>query len=70
MEAALHSLPPEFQEIVRLRFFEQLSMIRVAERLGIPLSTAKKHVFRGAELYRIKLEDSLSSIRSGEDRGA
>ena len=69
MEAALRSLPPELEEIVRLRFFEQLPTSRVAERLGIPLSTAKKHVFRGAALYRLKLKESLSSMPSGEDRG-
>ncbi len=69
MEAALRSLPPELEEIVRLRFFEQLSTSRVAERLGIPLSTAKKRAFRGAALYRLKLKESLGSIRSGEDRG-
>ena len=69
MEAALRSLPPELQEIVRLRFFEQLSTRRVAERLGMPLSTAKKYAFRGAALYRMKLKESLSSIQSDEDRG-
>ncbi len=69
MEAALCSLPPELQEIVRLRFFEQLSTRRVAERLGMPLSTAKKYAYRGAALYRMKLKESLSSIWSDEDRG-
>ncbi len=67
MEAALGSLPPELQEIVRLRFFEQLPLSRVAERVGIPLSTAKKYVFRGATLYRMKLKECLSSIQSRED---
>ncbi len=69
MEAALRSLPPELQEIVRLRFFEQLSMRRVAEHLGMPLSTAKKAAFRGAVLYRVKLKEGLSSFRSGEGGG-
>ncbi len=69
MEAALRSLPPELEEIVRLRFFEQLSMSRVAERLGIPVSTAKKYSFRGAALYRMKLKEGLSSIRSREESG-
>ena len=69
MEAALRSLPPELEEIVRLRFFEQLSTSRCAERLGIPLSTAKKHVFRGATLYRLELKENLSSIPGDEDRG-
>ena len=68
MEAALRSLPPELQEIVRLRFFEQLSTRRVAERLGMPLSTAKKYAFRGAALYRMKLKESLSSIQGDGDR--
>ena len=66
---ALRSLPPELEQVVRLRLFEQLPMRSVVERLGIPLSTAKKAAFRGVALYRLKLKENLSSIRSGEDRG-
>ena len=69
MEAALRSLPPELEEIVRLRFFEQLTMNRVAERLRIPVPRARKRALRGAELYRIKLKEGLSSFRSGEGCG-
>ncbi len=64
MEAALYSLPPELEEVVRLRLFEQLPMSRVAERLRISVPTARGRALRGAELYRIKLKESLSSIRS------
>ncbi len=70
MDVALCSLPSELQVVVRLRLFEQLSMSSVAERLGIPLPTAKKRMFRGAALYRAKLKDRLSSFRSrGESEG-
>ncbi len=69
MEAALRSLPPELEQVVRLRLFEQLPMRDVAERLGIPPKTAKKRMFRGGTLYRAKLKENLSSLRSGEDRG-
>ncbi len=68
MEAALGSLPPELQQVVRLRLFEQLPLRSVAERLGIPAPTAKKRMFRGATLYRAKLRERLS-LRSGEDLG-
>ena len=54
---------------MRLRLFEQLPMSSVVERLGIPLSTAKKAAFRGVALYRSRLKENLSSIGSCEDRG-
>ena len=69
MAAALGSLPSELEQVVRLRLFEQLPMRSVAERLGIPLPTAKKRMFRGATLYRAKLKERLSSVRSSEDSG-
>ncbi len=69
MESALYSLPTELEEVVRLRLFEQLPMSRVAERLRISVPTARGRALRGAELYRIKLKESLSSIHSGEACG-
>ena len=70
MEAALYSLPPELEGVVRLRFFEQLPMSKVAEHLGISLPTAKKRLFRGLVFYRARLKDRLSSFRSrGESAG-
>ncbi len=44
-------------------------MSGVTERLGIPLPTAKKRLFRGLVLYRAKLKDRLSSFRSREESG-
>ncbi len=67
MAAALGSLPSELEQVVRLRLFEQLSMRCVAESLGIPLPTAKKRMLRGTTLYRAKLKDCLSSLRSSVD---
>ncbi|HEB52437.1 MAG TPA: RNA polymerase sigma factor [bacterium] len=52
LERALNSLPPELRELVRLRMFEELSTREAAERLGIPLSTAKHRLVRGLQAYR------------------
>jgi RNA polymerase sigma-B factor len=53
LEWALRRLPKRLQEIVRLRFYDQLSQSEIAERLGI----SQMHVSR-------KLRESLTRLRS------
>jgi RNA polymerase sigma factor (sigma-70 family) len=38
--AVLRELPPEDQELVRLRFLEEQTLQEIAERYGITISTA------------------------------
>jgi RNA polymerase sigma factor (sigma-70 family) len=40
------------RSVIRARHFEALSFEEIAQRLGIPLSTAKSHYKRGIELLR------------------
>ncbi|HHI81180.1 MAG TPA: sigma-70 family RNA polymerase sigma factor [Planctomycetes bacterium] len=67
MEKALVSLPGPYQEALRLRLFEQLSLGEVARRIGVSLATAKKRVYLGARLYEEALREALG--RSPEERG-
>ena len=67
MEKALTSLPLPYQEALRLRLFEQLSLGEVARRIGVSLATAKKRVYLGARLYEEALREALG--RSPEERG-
>lgn len=66
MEEALTSLPDEYREAVRMRLFEQLTLPRIAEELGITLAMAKKRVYLGAERYRIRLSERLHLGKTGE----
>lgn len=61
MAQALAALPPELRGVVHLRLFEELPMREVAERLQIPLSTAKERLLRGVTRYRDRLRSMLSS---------
>jgi RNA polymerase sigma-70 factor (ECF subfamily) len=59
MEGALQALEPPLQELVRLRLFEELPVRTIAERLDIPLSTAKERLLRGVKRYRELLTGRL-----------
>lgn len=61
MEAALESLEPELQLVVRLRLFEEIPMRDIAEQLAIPLSTAKARLLRGVQKYRFRLRQLLGT---------
>jgi RNA polymerase sigma-70 factor, ECF subfamily len=62
IRAALEQLPPEQREALEVAFFEGLTHSEIAERLAIPLGTAKTRVRRGLE----KLRSLLDGIELGE----
>jgi RNA polymerase sigma-70 factor (ECF subfamily) len=43
-------LPPKYQRLVRLRYFEELSYEEIAEELDAPLGTVKAQLHRAREL--------------------
>ena len=56
VEMLLETLPPREQEIVRLRFYEELSQSEIAERIGI----SQMHVSR-------RIRQSLEQLREEAD---
>lgn len=64
MRSALADLPDDLREVVRLRIFEQIELLEIAERVRLPLSTVQHRVRRGAALYQTRLRSllALSSI--------
>jgi len=59
VEKAVSRLPEEQERVVRMTFFEGLSQVEIAERLGIPLGTVKTRV----RLAFVKLRRTLDSLR-------
>ncbi|HEX5855500.1 MAG TPA: RNA polymerase sigma factor [Thermoanaerobaculia bacterium] len=53
--AALESIPPEYAEVIRYHFLHDLPQQKIADFLGIPLSTVKWRCFRGREILRCTL---------------
>jgi RNA polymerase sigma-B factor len=56
VEALLRRLPPRDQEIVRLRFYEELSQSEIAERVGISQMHVSRLLRRSFEQMRQQAE--------------
>ena len=60
VEMLLETLPPREQEIVRLRFYEELSQSEIAERIGISQMHVSRLLGRSLETLR----DAVGEIDS------
>lgn len=50
------ALPPEIQTIIKLRFYEELSLREIADVAGCNLSTVKTRLYSGLRKLRVALE--------------
>ena len=53
---ALEDLPADYALVLRLRFFDEMPLKRIAAFLGVAISTVKWRVHRGKQLLRGRLE--------------
>jgi RNA polymerase sigma-70 factor, ECF subfamily len=56
LRLALENVPADYALVLRLRFFDEMPLKRIAAFLGAPLSTVKWRVHRGKELLREQIE--------------
>ena len=61
---AVLALPPAYREAILLRYYEALPARAVAERLGLPLETARTRLKRGRALLRERLDREWGGDRS------
>jgi len=54
--SALDKLPNEYAMTLRLRFQDEMPLKRIAEFMGVPLSTVKWRLHQGKKLLREKLD--------------
>ena len=52
----VEALPPEIAAVIRLRFYEELSLKEISAIQGCPLSTVKTRLYTGLKKLRISLE--------------
>jgi RNA polymerase sigma-70 factor (ECF subfamily) len=57
LDMALEKVPHDYALVLRLRFFDQMPLKRIAAFLGVPLSTVKWRLHRGKKLLREQIED-------------
>jgi len=55
----IKKLHPDYQEILKLKYFYGLSYVEISEELNIPLGTVKARLFRSKELL-------LTTIKKGD----
>lgn len=53
---ALEEVPAEYALVLRLRFFDEMPLERIAAFVGVPVSTVKWRVHRGKALLRERVE--------------
>ena len=56
LSSRVNALPPEAQTIVKLRFYEDLSLREISEVTGCNLNTVKSRLYTGLKKLRISLE--------------
>ena len=52
----MDALPPEVSTVIRLRFYEELSLKEISAVTGAPLSTVKTRLYTGLKKLRVSLE--------------
>lgn len=50
------ALPPELASVIRLRFYEELSLREISAVLDCPLSTVKTRLYAGLKKLRVELK--------------
>ena len=56
LRTRVDGLPPEIQTIVKLRFYEELSLQEISEVTGWKVSTVKTRLYSGLRKLRVSLE--------------
>ncbi len=62
VQAVVSMLPPKYQTLVRLRYFEELSYEEIATAISAPLGTVKAQLHRARELLLDLVKNRKDSI--------
>lgn len=59
IEEQMSQLPPEIQTVIRLRFYEELSLQEISDATGWKLNTVKTRLYTGLKKLRILLKEEI-----------
>ncbi len=59
----VNQLKPKYKELIRLRYFEELSYEEIADQLELPLGTVKAQLFRAKGLLQQIIKNSNRSFK-------
>jgi RNA polymerase sigma-70 factor, ECF subfamily len=62
VRAAVDALDEDHQLILKLRFYDEMPLARIADFLGLPLTTVKWRLHRAKQLLREKLEPEKEGL--------
>lgn len=62
MQHVVTKLPPRYQTLIRLRYFDELAYEEIATELSLPLGTVKAQLHRARELLYDMVKDSKGGI--------
>ena len=62
MRSIVRNLPEKYQQLVKLRYFKELSYEEISEELSLPLGTVKAQLHRSRELLYKVLKNKRDSI--------
>ena len=58
LKQAIEQLPPEYALVIKLRYYDEMPLKRIAEFLALPLTTVKWRLHKGKELLKATLEEN------------
>jgi RNA polymerase sigma-70 factor (ECF subfamily) len=59
VQGAIDALPPDYRDVIVLRFMEELSYEEIARHLGVPVSTVETRLHRAKKQLRQLLRETL-----------
>ena len=70
VEWVLSALPPEYEQILRLHYVEDLPVKEISEKLGLTFKTAEARLLRSREAFRSAYRRLLPASAQSMDQGA
>lgn len=69
LKEAMEQLPPEYALVIKLRYFDEMPLKRIAEFLALPLTTVKWRLHKGKQLLKDTIEPNGGDYGKGERTG-